>query len=75
MVNLINVMTKPYMMAGNLAKGCLCGVGSCVGDLIDDTCGKNSTRGACCGAGAALGNLNLNPFNDGRDDSEPLRPK
>eukprot|EP00558_Chaetoceros_sp_UNC1202_P008999 CAMPEP_0197247036 /NCGR_PEP_ID=MMETSP1429-20130617/25993_1 /TAXON_ID=49237 /ORGANISM="Chaetoceros sp., Strain UNC1202" /LENGTH=205 /DNA_ID=CAMNT_0042707841 /DNA_START=79 /DNA_END=693 /DNA_ORIENTATION=+ len=67
MVNLVNVMTKPYMMVGNIAKSCLCGVG----DLVDDTCGRTSTRGVCCGAGAALSTLN--PF-DGRDESEPLRP-
>ncbi len=60
MVNLVDAMTKPYMMAGKLASKGICGVGSCVGS-------------ACCGAKDVLSNLN--PFDDDRDEGEPLRPK
>lgn len=63
MVNLASVMTKPYMLAGNLAKGCVCGTF----DLIDDMCvGKNGKTG--------VGRFMDNVRNDGRDDSESHHP-
>lgn len=76
MVNVFNVMMKPYMMAGNLAKNAVCGAG----DLIDNACNgrnNNKNRGACCGVTDVIDNLN--PCHRGgageRDESEssPLR--
>eukprot|EP01083_Nonionella_stella_P017173 48013_1 len=68
MVNLINIMTKPYMMAGNLAKNAICGVG----DLVDGACSRSRNRGLCCGAGDLLDDLNpchRDTTDGGRDDS------
>jgi len=57
MVNLLKVMTQPYMLAGNLAKSIICGVGDVVTDVLP--CGNN--------------NSNRNPFKkdttEDRDDS------
>jgi hypothetical protein len=57
MVNLLKVMTQPYMIAGNLAKSVICGVGDIVTDILP--CGNN--------------NSNRNPFKkdatEDRDDS------
>ncbi len=69
MVNVINVMMKPYMFAGNMAKNAVCGVG----DLIDNSCGRNGKKNrAGCGVID-----NLNPCHrdttDERDSSDSGR--
>ncbi len=65
MVNVVKIMTQPYMMVGKLAKGAVCGAG----DLIDNAC--TSVRKKGCGCGVVD---NLNPCHrdttDDRDSSE-----
>jgi hypothetical protein len=75
MVNPVKIMMKPYMVAGNLAKNAICGVG----DLIDNSCGGGNGKKNGSGCGALD---NLNPFHrdttderDGVESSGPLRNK
>ena len=72
MVNVVKVMMQPYMVAGNLAKNCICGAGDLIGDILH--CGNGNRNNNNRGCGNVVNNLNpfhrdSNEERDGADES------